>query len=173
MHQIPDPIVHARHYFKNPPAFALAVDEPWWWPVLALGSGIINVHFTTEHRGPLAIVSRAQKPWHRHRDIDAIAAILRAEERPVFDAYSCPKAEGKIVGLVEVVDCVDEPEPTLWFVGPHALVVERPCILPIGHSGRGSEFAGLSPTTSIQRDAISYGLTAMANRHLQPGAQRR
>jgi hypothetical protein len=174
MTEIPDPRVHARHYFKKPPAFALAVDEPWWWPVLALGSDIINVHFQCGYRGPLAIVSREQKPWHRSRDVQAIEAILRAEKRPAFDAYSCPKAPGMIVGLVDVVDCVDDPkEQTSWFVGPYALIVEKPCLLPIGRSGAMQQAQGLMAVDPAKRDAILYGLTSMANGHFQPGAEKR
>lgn len=174
MTQIPDPRVHARHYFKQPPTYALAVDEPWWWPVLALGSGLINVHFQCAYRGPLAIASREQMPWDRGRDVQAIEAILRAEKRPAFDAYGCPKAPGKIVGLVDVVDCVDDPkEPTPWFCGPYALIVEKPCLLPIGRCGAMAPDQGLIPINSAKRDAIVYGLTAMANGHFQPGVERR
>lgn len=153
---------------------ALAVDEPWWWAVLALGAETINVHFDCQHRGPLAIVSRGQKPWHRRRDIEAIEAILRGQGRPTFDAYRCPHAEGKIVGLVEVVDCVDSDHGEgLWFVGPYGLKVEKQCLVPIGASGSLAPAPGLLLVNSAKRDAILYALTAMANRHLDPGAQHR
>src|SRR5689334_16072064 len=118
--QIPSPRENARFYFDRPAAFALAVDEPWWWPVFGLGTDYINVHFETAHRGPLAIVSREQRAWHRKRDSEAIEAILKAEGRTSWDAYRCPRAAGRVVGLVNVVDCVTEPpKPTSWFVGPY------------------------------------------------------
>lgn len=174
MNTIQDPLTHARHYFKNPPQWALAVDEPWWWATLALGSGLINVHFQCNYRGPLAIVSNYQRPWVRKRDEMAIEGILKAEKRPAFDAYRCLHAETKIVGLVDVVDCIDEPkDPTLWFSGPYALVVDKECLLPIGHAGTMPAHQGMMPLNPAKRDAILYALTAMANRHLQPGAQQR
>lgn len=174
MHSIPDPLVNARHYYRNPPRYALAVDEPWWWPVLALGADVINVHFDCSHRGPLAIVSRAQKPWHRKRDEEAIEAILKGQQRPAFDAYRCPRVEGKVVGLVDVVGCLGDAEAdSLWWTGPYGLKVERPCLLPIPHAGSMTPMNGLMPLNENRREAILYALTAMANRHFQPGVERR
>lgn len=171
--QIPNPIAHAKHFYRNPPTAALAVDDPWWWAVLALGADAINIHFDCSHRGPLAIVSRPQKPWHRNRDVEAIAAILKGQGRPSFDAYRCPQADGKVVGLVDVVDCHGDAEAEgLWFVGPYALKVEKQCLLPIGHAGSLPAVNGLLLLTKERRDSIAYALTAMANGHLQPGKQR-
>ena len=174
MTTLPDPRVHCRHYYRNPPPFALAVDEPWWWAVLYIGADLINVHFQTDYRGPLAIVSRPQKPWHYRRDCDAIEAILKGARRPTFDAWRCPKdSGGKIVGLVDVVDCQDDASADgLWFVGPYALKVEKQCLLPVGHSGSLSPRPGMIPVDRDKQDAIAYALTAVANGRLQPGVQR-
>jgi hypothetical protein len=173
MPTIPDPRANARYYFKRPPIYALAVDEPWWWANLALGADLINVHWNCDGRGPLAIVSRAQKPWHRNRDIEAIRAILKAENRPQFDAYSCPKADGKIVGLVNVIDCHGDADAEgHWFVGPYALEIEKPCMLPFRYAPSLRVDQGLIPIAEEKQGCIRYALTALAN-GADPGGSER
>jgi hypothetical protein len=138
----------------------------------SLGVDLINVHFHCDVRGPLAIVSRPQKPWDRNRDCQAIESILRADGRPTFDAYRCPKAPGRIVGLVDVVDCHDDSSAEgLWFCGPYALEVQKQCLLPFAHSPTLEPGQGLIALSDEKRSSLSYALTALAN-GADPGKER-
>lgn len=179
MSDFPDPRVEARHYHRRLPQYGVVVDEPWWWALLALGADCINVHTASEHRGPLAIISRGQKELDRRRDEDALAAILKGQGRPTFDALRCPRAAGRIVGLVDVVDCMDDERAEgLWFVGPYGLKVEHQCLLPIGPAGveidvRTWGGGGLVALTPHARDSIHYGILGLVNGYLEPGKSSR
>lgn len=161
-----DPREHLRHYYRNPPRYALAVDEPWWWAVLACGADVINVHFETAYRGSLAIVARSQAPMDYHRDCEALVGILKAEGRPTFDAWRCPRGRnGRVVGLVTVTEFyTDETAEGYWFSGPAALGVDKPCMLPNEHSFSfaPSPRSLLQPLPEEKLSALSYCLTSFA-----------
>jgi hypothetical protein len=97
--------------------------------------------------------------------------------RPSFDAYSCPKVnDGRVVGIVNVVDCHgDTDADSRWFVGPYALEVDQPCLLPFAHAPHAYSLrpdGRLIQLDDVQRGSINYALTAMA-RGAQPGLERR
>lgn len=161
-----DPRATARHYSRNLPRFALAVDYPWFWPPLGLNSGVINVHFDCEYRGPLALVHRPQLfKAHERNDVAAIATIIRDNGGYFADAHLATRFEGHetcVVGIVEVTENTDEVQ-SVWFTGPRALVVENGLPLYRPHTCcidvRGSD--GLFPLDRAKLDAIAHSLGAV------------
>lgn len=167
-----DPRALARHYYRNLPQSVLVVDEPWWWPICALDSGIINVGFETDYRGPLAIVARRVASWKDYQsDITAICGILKALDRPEFDAWPRnPKsAHGLFVGIVNVVDMIrDEDGSGLWYDGPMALKVDEPLLLVerdrsrfMPAMARGST-NGLEALPEARRESLRWSLLTTA-----------
>lgn len=155
----------ARTYYRNVPTLSIGMPEPWWWAVLALGADVINVHFDTDYRGPLAIVGMPCERQTYLSDVDAIAKILKAEGKPGLDAYRCPRrSAGKIVGCVMVRDCyTDATAEGGWFSGPFGLAVEQPLLFPEGSGpsafGMTDRFLNLSEE---KRSAVQYALTRTA-----------
>ena len=164
-HVLPDPRANARIYGQDLPEFAIAVYDPWWWPVLALGVDTINVGQFITHRGPLAIISRPQASRGlRSKDMDAISSILKADGRPSFDAYSSPIADGKVVGLVDVIGFMDDATAEgLWFSGPFALRVRNPVLMPFKYSPNMVPSDGLIPIEKPKRMEIWEGLSALVH----------
>jgi hypothetical protein len=157
----------ARRYYKDPPRFAVGVDEPWWYAVLALGADRLNGQFPMHFAGPLAIVARRQRLDHYHTDCEAVRQILKAEEKATFDAYRCPKGRnGKIVGIVEAVGWEDDSlASSAWWSGPTALRVTDPIMLP-EHALVAldvPEPGALDVLPKDKRDALLYSISAAVN----------
>lgn len=129
------PRERAAHYIAQPPpALAISIPSPWWWAVLGLDCGMINVgSAVVVPPGPVAIVAAASRPRDNLADQNAIAAILKAEGRPTFDAYWQPwsrlSAAQRFVGVCTVTGEVgDSDAKGLWFDGPRGIVVTEPLL---------------------------------------------
>ncbi len=108
---------------------ALSIRQPWAWLILnaehyAQPKRIENRTWRAKHRGPLLIHAAGQYDHEGHR------AILKA--RPDL-VHVIPTEDligrGGLVGVVEMVDCVDESNSP-WFIGPHGFVLARPASFP-------------------------------------------
>jgi len=168
-----DDRVLARSYYRQPPDFAIMVDEPWWWAVLACGADVINTHFDVAAGTRLAIVARSVKPMDKVRDVEALEAILKAGDESQcssLHAWRCPaNLQSKIVGMVEVADSFDNSTADVyggpWFSGPYGLLVTNKVILRedmrVGTDILDRE--RLVRLRSSHKESIRYALTAMAN----------
>ncbi len=98
---------------------AITVRQPWAW-LLLNGADIYNLRGRHDHRGELAIHAGMGM-----NDGDYLAGYAYASERGVI----LPSAEelklGQILGLVDVVACVDISD-SKWFDGPYGFILANP-----------------------------------------------
>lgn len=120
------------------PDLALSVRQPWAWAIMCAGKNFENrvkraITMGRMKRGTICL--HASKGMTRDEYEDGKAFIERARSQ-----LSCGTAitnvprpdelvRGGIIGTVEVVAIVGEAASP-WFVGPWALVLERPRLLP-------------------------------------------
>lgn len=106
---------------------ALTVKQPWPYAVFHLGKDIENRDWDTRLRGVVAI--HTSKKVNRSEFLMSVAAIAHI----VGDANKVPMQadlpHGQIVGLVEIVDCVDRSDSP-WFFGDYGFVIRNPILLP-------------------------------------------
>ena len=96
------------------PRLALSIQQPWAWLTVNGLKDVENRTWPTKVRGKVAIhaglqVDRAGYAWVR-RNFPQI-------KLPAIDALET----GGIVGLVHIVDCVDQHDSP-WFFGPKGFV---------------------------------------------------
>jgi hypothetical protein len=104
----------------------LVVRQPWEWLIVHGLKDIENRSRRTHYRGPLLIQAAARQP----SDENLAAARERRVKLPAdFEI-------GGIVGLVEVVDCI-EASRSKWFEGPFGWVLSNARPLPfVAHKGQ-------------------------------------
>jgi hypothetical protein len=104
---------------------ALSIRAPWWWFILHGGKDIENRDWSTRYRGPLLI--QASKWWRAHDvDFDMAFCIRLAPNAPRPTMRSLRRGNaGKIVGRVDLVDCVEQSDSP-WFFGPYGFVLANP-----------------------------------------------
>lgn len=88
---------------------AISIIQPWPWALFNLGKDIENRRWPSNYRGPLLI--HASKKWTQEGYnfiSDRMDEYVPSKEHHAF---------GAIVGIVEMVDCVDRSE-SKWFFGP-------------------------------------------------------
>lgn len=103
---------------------ALSIRQPWAWLIVNGYKDVENRTWSTTFRGPVLI--HAGKTMRR-RDYDECAneAFYLGVEVPEFADLD----RGGIVGQAEIIDCVTESD-SLWFTGPHGLVLQNARPLP-------------------------------------------
>ena len=103
----------------------IAIRQPWAWLVVHGYKDIENRTWPSFYRGPILVYASSQ--------LDLAAATVVREYRrlrvpiPPTDQL----ARGQIVGLVNVLGCVDDHESE-WFCGPYGLVMANPIAFPVG-----------------------------------------
>ena len=116
----------------------LCVRQPWAWAIIHAKKNIENRSWATTYRGPLLIAAGAGKVTaKRLKFVEAYLAERRV--KPDWDAMQY----GGIVGIVELVDCVEDGEQTSkdrpgvmaaiksrWSQGRVAWVLKNPRPLP-------------------------------------------
>ena len=106
---------------------ALTVKQPWPYAVFHLGKDIENRDWDTRLRGTIAIHS--SKKVNRSDYLMSAAAIAHI----VGDISKVPMQadlpHGYIVGLVDIVDCVDHSDSP-WFFGDYGFVIRNAVALP-------------------------------------------
>ena len=95
---------------------ALSVRQPWAWAIIHAGKTIENRPRRTHLRETVAIHASLQpdrewEEWYPHR-----AVKVPPSEEWVF---------GAIIGLADIVDCV-EVHRSKWFQGPFGYVIANP-----------------------------------------------
>ena len=96
---------------------AISLKPPWPYVIFYCGKDIENRSWYCDHRGPLLI--HASKTWDR-KGYDFLVSRM--------DVYVPSERHhdfGQIVGMVEMVDCVDQSD-SRWFFGDWGWVLENP-----------------------------------------------
>lgn len=94
---------------------ALSIRAPWWWWILYGGKDIENRSRRTHYRGPVLI--HASTWWSAPRAILDNAAATDMAHRSGNTSLILDKSElnrirahsGHIVGVAEIVDCLEQP----------------------------------------------------------------
>ena len=92
---------------------ALSVRQPWAWLIAQGYKTVENRTWATNYRGPL-LIHAGKKPDLTRSELDEIRRIFR-EEGGIDIPADLPT--GGIVGVVELVDCVQEcadPDDAVW-----------------------------------------------------------
>jgi len=82
---------------------ALSIRQPWAWAIIHAGKDIENRTWKTNYRGPLLI--HASKNYDRLGDIH-----LRYNMGIDFSRFSKSCFRGGIIGMVDLVDCVEHSD---------------------------------------------------------------
>lgn len=122
------------------PKMALSIMQPWAWLIVNGHKNIENRDWPTRFRGPIAIHAGKKE------DIDCVVALTHPagphhpvtgakldidtgqrliDSNSLWDTYSAPAWSGKcggIVGVGEIVDCVEQSESE-WFVGRYGFII--------------------------------------------------
>lgn len=104
----------------------ISIRQPWVWAILAGHKPVENRSWWTAYRGPLLIhASKSATKRYVAEQAQAIAESFGLAV-PAFD--DLPK--GGIVGMVDLVDCLDS-HPSPWYIPGHfAWVLANPRPLP-------------------------------------------
>jgi hypothetical protein len=123
---------------------ALSIRQPHAHAILHFGKDIENRVWATKYRGPLLI--HAGKACNA-KDFADVMGWMRGMGCELPDRSLLPR--GGIVGIVDVVDCVEE-STSRWFGGPFGFVLANPRPLPfLPYKGQLSMFR--VPATMISR----------------------
>lgn len=103
---------------------AISIRQPWAWAIIFGGKIIENRTWATRYRGPLLIhagKSMTGSDYERVRSYLAEDGIKAPQRREL--------PLGGIIGMVELVDCVEDHESP-WFDGPVGWIFQNPRPLP-------------------------------------------
>jgi len=109
------------------PQVALSIRQPWAWAIVYAGKDIENRDWPTKFRGPVCI--HAAKGMTK----DEFNAFMRTIHdvsltRPFPEGASVPHSSalerGGIIGVAEIVDCVDRSDSP-WFFGRYGFVLRN------------------------------------------------
>jgi ASCH domain len=97
---------------------ALSVRQPWAWLIVNGVKDIENRSRRTHHRGPLLI--------HASLSLDGFSENIKLVERRLGISVPSELDRGGIVGVVDVIDCV-ESHKSKWFEkGSYGWVLSNP-----------------------------------------------
>jgi ASCH domain-containing protein len=96
---------------------ALSVRQPWAWLIVNGFKEIENRSRRTHHRGPLLI--------HAGLNLKGCAENVQLVKRKHGISVPLELEIGGIVGVVDVIDCVESPK-SKWFNGPFGWVLAKP-----------------------------------------------
>lgn len=107
------------------PEFALSIRQPWAWAIINAGKDVENRQWHTNFRRPVAI--HAAKGMTRDEYNEFIRTIHHVSvTHPFPEGSFVPEPadlpRGGIVGVAEVVDCVNA-SPSPWFFGRYGFVL--------------------------------------------------
>jgi hypothetical protein len=129
---------------------ALSIHQPWASLIMAGIKPVENRTWKSNYRGDLLI--HAGKKW----DYDGVMYVCNLPgfvEKGYHSIMAKAQGEmGGIIGMVEMVDCVED-HPSKWFFGPYGFVFKDPRKIPFKHwPGRLSFFD--VPMFDINSDPI-------------------
>jgi hypothetical protein len=118
------------------PRIAISIRQPWAWAIVHAGKDIENRTWATRFRGPVAI--HASKGMTKDEYANAnyyIQRVLGAVDQAWLTKWHGVTASparldfGGIIGVAEIVDCVDASESP-WFFGPRGFVLANARTVP-------------------------------------------
>lgn len=109
------------------PRFALSIRQPWAWAIINAGKDIENRDRKTKLRGPVCI--HAAKSMTRSEFDGFMRTIHHVSLTRPFPLgatvpHSAALAKGGIIGVAEIVDCV-EASDSPWFFGRYGFVLRN------------------------------------------------
>ncbi len=102
---------------------AISIRQPWAWAILYAGKDIENRSWRTRYRGPVLIHAARGMTL---KDYESAACFI-AERTGLLAPRDLHR--GGIVGMAELVDCVNRSESP-WFFGPWGFVLHDARPLP-------------------------------------------
>lgn len=140
------------------PPIALSIRQPWAWAILHAGKDIENRTWSTTFRGPVAIHAAKGMTKDEVADFSELLGDLRwkgVAGVPAKGPHYNQLERGGIVGVAEIVGCVDRHDSP-WFFGRWGFVLRNarpvdfiPCKGALGLFGwqadKGDLFARAAP----------------------------
>lgn len=112
------------------PEKALSIRQPWVWAILNAGKNIENRPRRFNYRGPICLHASMYKGKGYFNISTKIMIECSQDTRNIIctspSGHQLPL--GGIVGIDEIVDCVEESDSP-WFFGPYGLVLEN--VVPV------------------------------------------
>ncbi len=131
-------VVHLEPPIPPPPAGsmkALTVRQPWAWALLTehiQRKTIENRSWSTRYRGRLAIHAAKGMTQREYRQAADFCAMNGLSLPPAHTlAFGC------VLGMVDMVDCVDSASSP-WFEGPYGFVFNEPKCFPTPIPAQGA-----------------------------------
>lgn len=113
------------------PFRAISIRQPWAWAIIHAGKDIENRDWPTRYRGPVCIHAAKGMTQGEYDDANRfIQNVLGLRDQYWFDrwlgvtAAPCKLDRGGIIGVAEIVDCVDA-SPSPWFMGRYGFVLRN------------------------------------------------
>jgi hypothetical protein len=116
--------------YQDLPQKALSIRQPWAWAIINAGKDIENRSWSTKYRGPVCIHAAkgmTDSEWCDAMDfIDKALPVTRQGQfgRRASAIHSAEAKRGGIIGVADIVDCVDASESP-WFFGPYGFVLKN------------------------------------------------
>jgi hypothetical protein len=104
---------------------AISIRQPWAWLIVNGHKDIENRTWATKVRGPVMIHASQGMTRDEYAECAEFAMAACAVQVPSFDELE----RGGIVGMAEVIDCVDD-SASPWFFGPKGFVLSNAVAVP-------------------------------------------
>lgn len=112
------------------PPFALSIRQPWAWAIFNAGKDIENRQWRTDFRGEVCIhASKGMTKGELVEFCEFFEDTIRPGRRGSLVPHSEDLYRGGIIGVAEIVDCVEESDSP-WFFGRHGFVLRNVRLVP-------------------------------------------
>lgn len=113
--------------YEGIPVKALSIMQPWAWLIVNRYKPLENRDWATSYRGPVAIHAGKKRDAGAWRDVSAGYHPVTGSLASHFDHDKTIDLLGGIVGVADVVDCIDASDSD-WFVGRYGFILanQRP-----------------------------------------------
>ena len=109
------------------PPLALSIRQPWAWAIINAGKDIENRDWPTKFRGPVCIHAAKGMTLDEYdgfiRTIHQVS-LTRPFPSGAVVPHGAGLLRGGIIGVVEIVDCVETSESP-WFFGRYGFVLRN------------------------------------------------
>jgi hypothetical protein len=102
------------------PSQAISIRQPWAWLIVNAGKDIENRDWFTRIRGPVCIHAAKGMTRGEYDEARYFASRISPAEMPSYGAMT----RGGIVGVAEIVDCVNR-SASPWFFGRWGFVLRN------------------------------------------------
>ena len=121
-------VAELRRLYPDLPTHALSIRQPWSFFVVNGFKDIENRTWRTHYRGPVLIHAGGTVAGWFDGEEEWWPKVLGGRDYPQH-ATTDDMPRGGIVGVADVVDCVESSDSP-WFFGPFGFVLENPRVLP-------------------------------------------